>query len=241
MAANFHVDAPMTLMQVQARHRWLLPVVGAVFLALAIGAWADALPWDRPITSAAVDARGPELDQLFRRVSSLGSTRVVLAVSAVAALVARRRCPQLAVAIVVIALARPLAEWGMKELVSRDRPAGDRLVPGNGPSFPSGHPLATAASWGILPLVVALYTRRRLVWWTVAVGAWLVAAAVAVSRVYLGVHWTSDVVGGLLLAVLGVACAEWLVLSRHAGRSPCPQAAQQAAQREPRLTTSTRA
>ena len=104
-----------------------------------------------------------------------------------------------------MALARPLAEAGLKELVGRERPAGDRLVRGRGYSFPSGHPLATAASWGMLPLVVALYTRRRVVWWAVAIGVWTLAVLVAVSRVWLGVHWTSDVVAGLALAVLGVA------------------------------------
>ena len=142
---------------------------------------------------------------MFRRVSFLGSTPVVLTVSAVAAILASRRCPRLAIAIVVIALARPLAEWTLKELVSRDRPIGDRMVRGEGYSFPSGHPLATAASWGVLPLVVALYTKRRLVWWAVAVGVWTMAVLVALSRVWLGVHWASDVVAGLVLAVLGVA------------------------------------
>ena len=62
---------------------------------------------------------------MFRRVSFLGSTRVVLAVSVVAAGLSWRRCPGLAVAILIIALTRPLAEWGLKELVSRDRPFGD--------------------------------------------------------------------------------------------------------------------
>ena len=74
-------------------------------------------------------------DALFRRVSILRSTRVVLTVSAVAAILASRRCPRLAIAIVVIALARPLTEWTLKKLVSRDRPIGDRMVRGKGYSF----------------------------------------------------------------------------------------------------------
>src|SRR5918999_658658 len=140
MATNLHVEAPMSLARVQAHHPWLLPTVALALMLLAVGAVFDALPWDRPITAAVVDTRTAWLDQLFRRVSMLGSTRVVLLVSAAAAALASRRCPRLAVAIIVIALARPLMEWTLKELVSRDRPAGDRLVPGNGPSFPSGHP-----------------------------------------------------------------------------------------------------
>ena len=115
----------------------------------------------------------------------------------------------------VIALARPLTEFALKELVGRPRPAGDRMVAGQRVSFPSGHPLATAASWCLLPLVVALYTRRRWIWWSVSVAVWTLAVLVAASRVWLGVHWTSDVVAALALAVLGVAAAERFITATH--------------------------
>ena len=69
----------------------------------------------------------------------------------------------------------------------------------------------------MLPLVVALYTRRRVVWWAVAIGVWTLAVLVAVSRVWLGVHWTSDVVAGLALAVLGVALVERFIFPAHCG------------------------
>ena len=209
----------MTMARVGARWRWILPTAAVVFGVLAFGAMAGWLVWDEPITRWVIDARTSGFDALFRRVSFLGSTRVVLTVSAVAAILTWRRCPRLAIAIVVIALARPLAEWTLKELVSRDRPIGDRMVRGDGYSFPSGHPLATAASWGVLPLVVALYTKRRLVWWAVTVGVWTMAVLVAFSRVWLGVHWASDVVAGLVLAVVGVAGAERFIAATHGGCS----------------------
>jgi membrane-associated phospholipid phosphatase len=220
---DLHVDPPMSMARVHSIHRWVLPVAAIVFSILAVLAAADALPWDQPITNWVLDARTPTLDAFFRRVSFLGSTPVVLTVAAVAALAARRRCPRLALAIVVIALARPLVEFGLKELIGRERPEGDRLVVGRGPSFPSGHPLATAASWGLIPLVVALYTRRRAVWWAVAVAVWVLAVLVAASRVWLGVHWASDVVASLALAVLGVAGAEHFIAAAHGGRG-CPGA-----------------
>ena len=209
----------MTMARVSAQWRWILPTAAVVFGVLALGAMTGWLVWDEPITRWVIDARSPGFDALFRRVSFLGSTRVVLTVSAVAAILAWRRCPRLAIAIVVIALARPLAEWTLKELVSRDRPMGDRMVRGEGYSFPSGHPLATVASWVVLPLVVALYTKRRVVWWAVAVGVWTLAVLVAMSRVWLGVHWASDVVAGLVLAGLGVAGAERFITATHGGCS----------------------
>jgi undecaprenyl-diphosphatase len=212
---ELHARPPMTLARMGVRHPWVLPVAFGVFLFLALGAVLDVLAWDEPITAWLVDSRTPWLDTVVRKISFLGSTRVVLPVAGVAALFAWRKCPRLALAIVVIALARPLAEWGLKELVDRPRPAGDRMVDGTGPSFPSGHPLATAASWCLLPLVVALYTHRRWVWWVVSVAVWALAVFVAASRVWLGVHWASDVVAALALAVLGVAAAEWFIGATH--------------------------
>jgi undecaprenyl-diphosphatase len=206
----------MTLARVAAKQRWILPTAAIVFAALGVGAVAGVLVWDEPITRWIVDSRTSGMNEVFLRLSFLGSTKVVFVVSAVAALLAALRCPRLALAIVVIALARPATEFLLKELVSRPRPVGDRLVGGDGYSFPSGHPLATVASWGVLPLVAALYTRRRVLWWVTAISVWTLVVLVATSRVWLGVHWASDVVAAIALAVIGVAIAE-----RYVVRSDC--------------------
>jgi undecaprenyl-diphosphatase len=227
---DLHVHPPMTLARVRERLGWLLPLVIGVFLALALGARLNVLEWDAPITDAVISARSSSRDDLALAVSKFGSTQVVLAVSGLAALAAWRRCPRLAIAIVVVALARPFSEFLIKELVSRDRPVGNQLVTGRGPSFPSGHPYAAAASWGMLPFVVALYTRRRAVWWSTVIAVWFAALCVAASRVYLGVHWASDVVAGLLLAVIGVAVAERFLTTCHpcADRADCAERAREA-------------
>src|SRR3546814_12738646 len=113
-------------------------------------------------------------------------------------------CRPLAWTLLAATAARPLLEWTLKELVDRPRPNIDRLVAGNGPSFPSGHVMAAIAIWGLLPPVVALLTGRRSAWWwSVAISA-TVIVSVAFSRVYLGVHWLSDVVGALLPGALSL-------------------------------------
>ncbi|MET0325740.1 MAG: phosphatase PAP2 family protein [Ilumatobacteraceae bacterium] len=210
----------MTLCRVQRRAGWLLPAVAVVFAALAVGAAKGWLPWDDDIQRWTVEQRRAWRDTVAMRISWFGSTYVVLAVAAILAALAARRWPRLAVAIVVLTLARPLTEFLLKELVGRERPVGDRLVRGRGPSFPSGHPYAAAASWGMLPLVVAAYTRRRAVWWAAAIGAWTLIVLIAASRVWLGVHWASDVVGGVLLSVLGVYAAERLLGHLDPGFAP---------------------
>ena len=212
---NLHFHPPATMLGVHHRLRWALPAVAGVFALLAIGAVAGALAWDEPLMQAVVAARSPTRDELARQISRLGSTPVVMVVGVVAALAAARRCPRLALAIVILMVARPLTEFAIKELVGRARPEGHRLVRGRGPSYPSGHPYAAAASWGLLPPVIALYTRRPGIWWATVVAAWGTITAIAVSRIWLGVHWASDAIGGVLLACLGVAAAELLIGRLH--------------------------
>lgn len=223
MRARVHprFEPPVTIVRLHQSHRWIVPVGGIVLVLLAIGARLDLLFWDAPTTRAAIATRTSLNVDLARRVSFLGSTEVVITVSLVAALIAGFRSRRVAASIILIAAARPLIEWSVKELVGRPRPPlVDRLVTGVGYSFPSGHPLGAAASWCLVPLVVELYTHRSWIWWVAVVATWTLAVGVAWSRVWLGVHYASDVTAALVLALLGVLAAEHVMHRAHARTVP---------------------
>jgi len=74
-------------------------------------------------------------------------------------------------------------------------------------SFPSGHMVRTVVAYGLLAFVVARLSERRWLRWTAVIGAVILIAAESFDRVYLQVHWESDVLGGLLLGGLGLAGA----------------------------------
>ena len=195
------------------RQRWPLLLPLAVLVPLVLGALAMVgqgrlLVWDVPLTAAVVDHRGTWVDDVARAISRLGAWPVVFPLGAALALAAARRSPRLAWIIVVVVATRPAFEWLLKEIVERPRPDGARLVPGTGFSFPSGHPLAAIATWAFVPAVVALYTHRRYLWWASVGIAGTVVALVAWSRVWLGVHWTSDVVASLALGYLALNAVE---------------------------------
>jgi undecaprenyl-diphosphatase len=101
-----------------------------------------------------------------------------------------------------------LANNGIKHLVGRSRPVlDDPLVRVTTLSFPSGHALAATLFYGALCLVVLAHVRRR--GWRMAAVAVTLAmiALVAASRLYLTVHYFSDVLAGI---AFGVA---WLALT----------------------------
>jgi undecaprenyl-diphosphatase len=198
--------------------------LGALLVAFAIAAAMNQgqilLTWDEPIQRGVEANRTSGLDRFFLTVSRLGSTIPVLTLGTLAAVVTWRRCRAVATVLFLATFIRPLLEFTIKALVDRDRPDFERLVAGNGPSFPSGHVMAAIALWGLLPVVVSLYTRNRAVWWASAGTSVLLIVAISASRVYLGVHWFSDVTAGLIVGsffLLGVD----VLLGRQHTRHPC--------------------
>ena len=142
--------------------------------------------------------RTPGWEHFFRGVTALGTYEVlvVLALGAAVALAIARR-GRTAAAIVVVALGGAAWSSGLKRLYDRARPKVVAALSGADPwSFPSGHAIAAAVFFTMLALVVTALGAgrgvRRFVTGYAAAGV----ALVALSRLYLGVHYPSDVIAG---------------------------------------------
>jgi undecaprenyl-diphosphatase len=220
--AYVHADLPATPRSALRSHPRVLLGFLLVFLALAVSASVAGsqllLTWDQPIQRWVEAHRTAALDDVFRGFSRLGATVPVMVVGLAVGLAAWRRCQAVGVAVLAATFSKPLIETVLKAIVDRERPDFERLVAGNGPSFPSGHAMAAMALWGMVPLVVSLYTRRRAVWWASVTIAAAVVGGIAASRVYLGVHWFSDVVGGLMAGAIFLLAVQALYDRVHATR-----------------------
>jgi undecaprenyl-diphosphatase len=219
-----HCEPPLTPASFLASHPRLRTGLAVAFVLLATAALvrrgAVLLTWDEPIQRSVEAGRTDLASEIFRTISFLGSTKAVLALGCVLAALAWRRCRAVGIVVLVAMLSRPLLEFTLKAIVGRDRPDLERLVAGNGPSFPSGHVMAAIALWGLVPLVVTLYTRDRRIWWASVAGSAALITAIGASRIYLGVHWFSDVVGGLVVGAFFLVGTEWVLTRRHR-RDPC--------------------
>jgi undecaprenyl-diphosphatase len=214
-----HRNPPATPASFYATRRILLVLIGALFATLAVAAVVASsrvlLTWDEPITRWIVAHRTPALDTFFRSVSRLASTSTILVLGPLLVALTWRRCRAVAIAIAAATLARPLLEFTLKELVDRPRPDLGRLVGGIGPSFPSGHVMAAVALWGLVPIVVGLFTTNRRIWWASVIASGTIIVLVAASRVYLGVHWFSDACAGLLLGSFFLLGVETVLAGMH--------------------------
>jgi membrane-associated phospholipid phosphatase len=133
-------------------------------------------------------------------VTYLGETVTVVVIAIVVAGVeiARTRSRWVVPFLVAVILGDKLLTEAIKQLVDRARPEIEAVAATLGPSFPSGHTSTAAASWAAFALVAGRWWGRRS-WPALAGLAVGIAVAVALSRVFLDVHWLSDVLGGLAL------------------------------------------
>jgi undecaprenyl-diphosphatase len=223
-ARLLHGHPPVTPAGLLLRSPITVPAIVVTFLLLATAAAVNGggllLTWDRPIQHWVEGHRTDTLDGFFMFMSQFGGTQFVILGLAVLLVLVYRRCRALFWLVLAATLARPLLEWTLKATIDRDRPDFDRLVDGHGPSFPSGHPLAAIALWGLVPPVVALVTQRRFWWWLATVTSVAMIAIVTASRVYLGVHWFSDIVAALLFGAVFLLAVEWCFDYGHR-RYPC--------------------
>lgn len=160
---------------------------------------------------------------VLRAITALGSTLVLSCVVAlVAVALAIRNRVRLAAYLVITGLGAIIMGPALKLLVGRIRPVVDQVIivaPGN--SFPSGHSLGSFTCYGALLLVFlpALSGRWR---WAAYIGTGVLIFLIGFSRVALGVHFVSDVLGGWLLAAawLFVTATAFEAWRRQTGRRP---------------------
>lgn len=93
----------------------------------------------------------------------------------------------------------------LKFIIQRPRPDGFRLATAGGFSFPSGHSMVAMAFFGLLAWLVWKYEADRRLRRLYATGFALVIVMIGVSRIYLGVHYASDVLGGFCLSMAWLA------------------------------------
>jgi membrane-associated phospholipid phosphatase len=202
--------APLTTPPVRFGRRALLSfvivfasaVAFAVLLLLVKSKSADLLHFDNTVADELHEyvRSHRTFTQAMRLVSDLGTSLAWwIILTPVIAWLAYRRLPRLAAFVLVAAVGSSLLNNAIKLAVNRARPhLADPVAIVGGKSFPSGHAQAAIVGYGILLLVFLPVISRRARPCVMAVAATLVLL-IGFSRIALGVHYFSDVVGGYLI------------------------------------------
>ena len=167
-----------------------------VAAAVVLGATA---PFDRAAYAFLAGLRSPALTEIARTLDLLGGGRAICAICLLLLAVPGTRMRFGLPVAGTVAFSAAL-NFVVKHAVARPRPdAALRLIQENGFSFPSGHAMNNMALYAMLVLLVWTYTKDEKTRAAATLAACVYVLAMGASRVYLGVHYASDVAGGFAL------------------------------------------
>ncbi len=206
-----------------SRRAQILAIIYVVeFVFFTLLAWYvhfnPVLSVDVAITREFQESQTPFIKWTMIAVSYLGNQSIIftalIALTALAFWLVRLRLE--ALLIVGLSSVSALTNLLIKLVVSRPRPSAqfvEILQAAPGQSFPSGHVMSYVTFWGLLfSLGLILFNRKR--WWNyvLLIVPALFVVLVGPSRIYLGDHWASDVLGGYLFGGLLLGIALWIYI-----------------------------
>jgi membrane-associated phospholipid phosphatase len=193
---------------------WILWLLAALGFAIAAGfaAAVDYFPADLWLTHRLQDIDVTAFSKALDWTSRLADMPLVAAVVLGSALALWLLASRSAAIWLVAALVASLSDTGVKLLVDRPRPAGHLVeVSGksSGAAFPSGHATAAVLVYGFIFYLAGFLIPARLLRLLVQALCLVIIVLTALQRVYVGAHWPSDVLGGLLFGGLLLSLLIW--------------------------------
>ncbi|PIB37760.1 phosphatase PAP2 family protein [Maribacter sp. 4G9] len=162
--------------------------------------------YDTAITDYIISFRNPSLTTFFKFVTDIGDVTGYLIVLVLFVIISWRiiKSWKYVLQSVIVLLLATLSNMALKRFVDRARPGIEHLVTVESLSYPSGHAMGAMAFFGFLIYLISkLRIHKGLRYFIMFLFALLIII-IGISRIYLGVHYPSDVVGGFIAGFIWV-------------------------------------
>jgi membrane-associated phospholipid phosphatase len=183
----------------------IITISSISFFKLAAEVWEkeSVLKYDQIITNWVYSLRAPFLTDFMKIITSFGSTLIIIIflsiVIAVLILIKKRK--YILPLLITLLVNRIFVEI-IKFVFARQRPTlSNALVVENSFSFPSGHTIIAITFYGLLIIYLFKISKSNILKVLSILIGILIILGVGFSRIYLGVHWASDVIGSLLIGI----------------------------------------
>lgn len=133
-------------------------------------------------------------------ISYLGSATalIILCIAFILILKNRQNAKYIALNLILVFLLNRI----LKAIIARPRPNVLRLVYESGYSFPSGHAMVSMGFYGFLIYLTYINIKNNKIKYPLIIALSLLILFIGISRIYLGVHYATDVIGGIIIAIL---------------------------------------
>lgn len=192
---------------------YLTMIVVAIYGSIIILVIIDKLEWfDKPIMTYIQSLENPLLTEYMKFFSLIGSMEGVVLISLIVFFVLyfsfKYRSELLFLSLTILGSA--ILNEGLKQIFHRERPESKYLIEAVGFSFPSGHSMAAFTLYVTLSYLLLKHTKSIIVQIGMILFTIFMILMIGISRVYLGVHYPSDVIGGYLTSALWVSFSIFL-------------------------------
>ncbi|QED48297.1 phosphatase PAP2 family protein [Cytobacillus dafuensis] len=188
----------------------LLSLIGFSYIAMLING-QKIVRFDQSVISFIQGFESPMLTQIMKFFTYIGSFPSVLVIFLIVSFflyfVLKHRAELILFGTVVIGT--PIINQILKQFFHRARPDLHRLIEIGGYSFPSGHAMNAFAVYGILAFLLWRHLNTRLGRITLIMISSISILMIGTSRIYLGVHYPSDIIGGYLASGFWLAISIW--------------------------------
>lgn len=186
----------------------IIVVVGInVFVELTNALNSDLVAgYDANITAYVINYRTPQLNNIMQFITNLGDLYGYIAVTTICSLLFYFRFKnwRYVVQLVFVIIVSGLSNLALKDVINRARPTAEHLVSVETLSYPSGHAMSATAFYGFLIyLFYFLNINRTFKILLIAICSFLIVS-IGISRIYLGVHFPSDILGGVIAGTIWV-------------------------------------
>lgn len=187
----------------------LIIVIGGInlFIELTDKLKTDTLAvYDQNITDYVISYRSPVLTNYFIFVTHIGDIYgylVVLLGSVLVSLLVFKRWKYVAQITIVLALSA-VSNMILKRFIDRARPGIEHLVSVETLSYPSGHAMSAMAFYGFVMYLFYRFKMNLFLKITVILILFILILSIGISRIYLGVHFPSDIAGGFIAGFIWV-------------------------------------
>ncbi|UJH91571.1 phosphatase PAP2 family protein [Antarcticibacterium sp. 1MA-6-2] len=187
----------------------LLIVVGGVnlFVDLTATLHTEALSkYDSKITQYIISFRTPTLNKIFQFITNVGDLYGYLVIAALSTVLFywKFRNWRFVLEMIFVLVVSGLSNVALKQVINRARPDAEHLVSVATLSYPSGHAMSAMAFYGFLIFLFYNFKLNRWLKTLVITTLVLLILAIGISRIYLGVHYPSDIAGGYIAGFIWV-------------------------------------
>lgn len=186
---------------VKEQYKWIIfAIVLIIFLAIAEDVFEkEIFSFDEIIYNFLLTHRNNILNNFFKLITNLGSAIFLMLLTIICIIFIKDKKYKIMIPINLFITAG--LNVLLKNLFVRPRPNEFRLIEETGYSFPSGHAMVSTAFYGLLIYIAYKKIDNKKIRNTICVLLAVLITLIDISRIYVGVHYASDVIGGTCLSI----------------------------------------